>query len=736
MSNKTFSRTDDLSRAGIVRLPDPNGESLENIPQVPPTEISAISTKVKNKIVTRTIEERERQEAEELSLKMTLIRRILDGEIFEYYDFSSARELEKEIVLAIQAFKQAKWADFVAQHETTVPRDEFEILFEKRKERIITLYKYQKTQAEIDLVFQRQNTPEWQIMTKKEYFQTSFIPKYFILSSTKCFNYEGFIELSETHSYLEELFAKGSFNEFGASLLSESIEQIHLLLDSITIRFPDYSDEFVTFLSTLNEVLENIQNNNWKFEKRDIDFLREAYKTINIYNDSVFSAIAKKIKEAIRRYRNPSIIDSGLLSENDKNKILLAYNIIRNTMGNGGQIRNVDLKQLQAIKTHIEDVLKFKDGLLTYQEIDTLKQLSCNLTILTDPVNYFAYNEELVKSKALLTESELMGKKHFDYIKSLRKEMNSPIQEFQIGATTIFDPLILEGKTESTIQVDESIHKEETFLRKIKYIKNSPLFNFLVSQSQEFFETLDAFEKSLLENDINKTLDLLKKLEIPDSIRIMDFIDNNLERSLLVEMAFIDLALSKQDVYFADNVSEHFKFFQEKKKELFQKIITASIFQQSIANIFVPNSYINRNLDSAIFANYSELKKSLIFFLEFDKDLMQEYLDFLIEIEALFIQKMIFETGNALYGYELHDFDPQNVPKDNFISESKKILDKLLFFASPRNFRPEFKMDEILLAKLRKVITFATDLKLIFSTLDDSLISNAMLENAIKRFSR
>lgn len=735
-----FSRKDVVSRVDystvssepIQDLTHLAQEELESrISEVEPLQQSVLA-QVKESQKSST----ENDELKEIALRQDLLNIVRNGKIFNFYDIDSPIVLEEQVSLALEDYRREERASFIDRYNIRVPMADFEANFEQKRLRIVTAYKFQKAVAEVEKMFSYYNTPEWEKKISTNHFKTDFLRTYVFATSFKAFNSEGFKELRETHDHLEEIFSKGSFDEFGSSLLKEALEEYKAMLSGVNRKFPEISDEFIGVLIAIVQLLENLQKKNFRFDKNDIVRLRNAYK-FSKHNVPEFSEIGLKLKEAIVKYRNPTIISSGLLSINDVSQITIALNILRRAVGGNGLIRVVDLDKLREISAYLDDVYKFKAGLLTIQENEILKQLVCNLKVLVRESNIFGLSHSKTEKDILLNEVKLLGRGVYEQTKAMLDLYKKPIMDGPIAPTMIFDPLVLGLKfgeeTRNTVEVDEKVHKEDIFLRKVKYVRESPAFDYLYAQKSLFENLIIESEQAIEQQDMVKLMEKISRMELPDPIKMEDYFENDLERSLILEMAYIYEELKKQGVSFTQNISEHLLEFEEQKEELKPKLLRLSLLSYAIKNIFSSQDNAIKKTHK-INSIYSEIKR-FVFGLNENADPRRlEFSEFINTMESLYLLSLVFEVGSQVFNYEIYSYNPGLRVSEAFTIDAKKFIESLIFFASTRNFKQDYILDEESHKRLEKVVKFALDLKLIFPSFDDSVTSRRMAELALRKF--
>ncbi|MDX9971124.1 MAG: hypothetical protein RBS56_04445 [Candidatus Gracilibacteria bacterium] len=737
-----FSRKDVVTRVDYSEVTSTEVEDLTHLAQEELEErlsaVPSLQRSLNEEIKAKTKEEHKDKEdiMEAIRGRRELLKIVLNGNIFDFYDYEGEKDLEEQIALALEEYRREERSAFIERYNVRVPMGDFDANFTQKRERIVQLYKFQKAVAESTNVFNFYNTREWERIISKDYFKTDFLRNFVFAISFNAFNTEGFKELMDTHEYLEDIFSKGSFDEFGASLLKEALEEYRSMLLGVNRKFPDISDEFITVLISIVKLLESLEKKNFRFEKSDIIRLRNAYR-YNKHNFSEFTEIGLKLKEAIIKYRNPTIISSGLLSTNDVSQITIALNILRSTVGRSGLIRVVDLDKLREISTYLDDVYKFKAGLLTIQENEILKQLVCNLKILVQKSNVFGLSLSNKQRDLILDEVKLLGKGLYEQTKSMLDIYKKPIMENTLSPTMIFDPLVLSLKfgeeTRKTVEVDDQVHKEDIFLRKIKYVRESPAFDYLYAQKIMFENKLRECEEALEKQDMQKLMEEISSMELPNPIKMEDYFDNDLERYLILEMAHIYEELKKQGVSFTQNISEHLFEFENEKEELKPKLLRMSLLSYAIANIFASQDKTH-NQTHKINSIYGDIKRYVLSQNEKTDPRKVEFTEFLSTMESLYILSSVFDIGSQIFNFEIYSYDPGHRANEIFTMDAKRFIESLIYFASTRNFKKDFVLDPETHRRLEKVVKFALDLKLIFPSFDDSVTSRKMAELALKKF--
>lgn len=731
--DKGFSRIADISSIGIPSGPKDN--TLEDLT----SEAVEIQDSVYNE--SNEVLEREEPESsevleyEETEYYLKLIERIWNGEIFEYFELSDLSELKSEIRKAISILKWSKQEEFIDSHiqNGPVPLDEFEKEFQQKESRINALFVYQLIQKEVELYFQTYGKPENNDYFSPEYFRGEFFQNYAYALSCSCFNRKGYNELQDCYKDLETLFSIGSFDEFGEKLLNEALNDL-LELKKRFLR--DFSEEsnYINLVYTFIAFLEEMKANNWQFNKEDIEKLRDFYKYKGFPKNSNFPTVCQRIDFAIRKHRNPSAITGGLLSTKDIAQIVIAQNIIRSAYGAGGRILNSDIQKLKETSSYLKDVIKYKAGLLTLEENDILKQIICELEVIVDKELVFTMEKDKMQMDILVKEASLISS---DLARNFKKSIHHNLKnsnEKHVAPTEIYDPLVWSSKikeeSRKSVEVDEKVRQEEVFFKKVKYIEENPSFDYLFAQTMNFDQKLEEINMAEDEEDMAHFLQILSELKLPSIQRVDDWFENDLERYLLVKIAYKYRKIKKDKGSFTSEIDTYLQDYKNEKRKFKEKIIHLLILRDSVSRVYLEKN--KSSISKRLFDVYAETKQFLRQTEIYKVENEASFTEFLINVESLYDQGILLKIGEKVFKTTIHSIDEQTTSTESFIKDAKRLGEQIISFASTKNLKTEYLLSEEQIDKLIKVVDFAYDLQLVFPSFD-SLYSKTMVHSAISK---
>ncbi len=722
---KGFRRDIDVSGVGIPNL-SKEGRSLED--SLIQEEIDSINKGVLN--ISGSLEKENESE---------LIRHILEGNIFEIYDFKDIKQIEVAISKALISLKKIKQADFISDFNGVgpIPLAEFEQMFRKRVQRILALYNYQKQQAEIEYFFQTYGTEENKRFIASKNFENNFLDSYALTISSSCFNSDGFSKLSDTFRFMEAIFFNGTFDEYGEALLKKSLDELTKITSKFNRSFSEeYSENYIDLVASFKELLEKISQNNWEYDKEDVENLRELYK-IKETEDESFNLVCAQVKKAVREHRNPSSMAGGLLSQGDILQIIWAQNLIRNAFGSNGIILNSDLKKLSEISKYLQDVFSYKAGLLTVEQNETLLQIITKIEAITHPSLLIQTIEDPMKTRILEIEARKINDQKYKGFRSSIKNYHQVSSDKKASPTTILDPLILSAKQDEEdskrVKIDENIFKETEFYKKIKYVSGSPNFDYLYAQAQNFLSKIDDLKLYEKREEMAQFLKELSAMKLPSISKLDAYLSNDLERLLLIMFAYEYKVSESEGADFKKDITKYFtryKFIKEKlKKDIFRYVLFQSLMSKTFsgvrslfeANKILINSY--PELKEIVQANFSETSSQNIFS------------DFVIDLEALYIEYLLVKTGEQLFAINFFESLSLNPEENSFIDDLRKIIDKIIYFTSPKNLKPSYVLDNEQFEKIKKLVEFSFELQRFFPTFD-SFYGKPMVLSALSKFNK
>jgi hypothetical protein len=540
-------------------------------------------------------------EEEELSSSKIIIAYLENGQFFDYFE----EDYKDTLRQAYADYREIARLEFIQKspEDSIIPIEVFDKEFEAKQQRWNALLNYQYLSKQLESFFVK---AEFTNFSESDYEKYS--KAYLTLIHREFFNENGFEELLGTHAYIEQLFSNGVFTEKGRQLLQKVLADCQIIFGKLNKQIFGVSDDFVGYMQNLIALLTALEEKDWKFTQQELKFLEKCCQRLTVPQElsKNMQNVFKMIQDAIQNQKIEGILNSGLLSSKDLNQIETARRIIKESKEQNGFISIVNKEKLQEISSYLRTVLQYKAELLTREECSMLEGFIAKLKSLLNKKNRFGFSERPEMTAYFSKNLERVAQQKFNNtIRTLKTACaGSP------DPTRIFDEFIIGQKvSEETVYVNESLRKEEAFLRRIKYIAKSSSYNRLQLDVPKFFSLLSGLYKNLIDCNYEELLKAMTKIETSSSEKFEDFFLNDLERNLLIKYAFIYKNISEDEDFESKIQQQHLAFENEKAK--FKRMI-AELY--SVFKIFKAlNTRVHLNVEKCdwLFAIYQIVKHDL-----------------------------------------------------------------------------------------------------------------------------
>ncbi len=500
--------------------------------------------------------------------------------------------------------------------------------------------------------------------------------------------------------------------------------------------FTGAGDDFLQMITEVRALIVSLKENDWNFEGEDLDFLRKVYKYKKYPPESNFPQIAESIEKAIRIHSKPSAISEGLLSPGDIEQINLAKNIIRNAFGAGGIIAKSDIHLLESIAKYIQDVIRLKKGLLSEKEIQTMKQIVCEIEVVCTKEYRFSPEVGEAELEIFLDTCSKKSDEAFAKAKKEIRQYKKSKFESAKNPTNILEPYMLSQMVEEKngVLVEEKLRTSGAFVQTINYCVKSPNFNKVLSEALEFENLLQEIESAEDTENFEEMVELLQKLNLPSPSNLGGFLENDIERHLYIIFAkkYFEAKQKGKQEYFEKNIPFYIQDFESKKAALIKKILHLSTLKHGVLEAFT-NFSDRKTSGRKTYEVYLEMKKSSSTHLKGQGQ--SPFENFVIDANDFYTLKTLIGIGEKVFDLSLSEIDPLSETDKTLLDDSEKFLSNIIDFSSPKYFKAEYLLEPQDIERLRKVADFCYEIKDLHPSFN-SLYSRRIVKSAINKFLR
>jgi len=350
------------------------------------------------------------------------------------------------------------------------------------------------------------------------------------------------------NSIIEKYVKENNLIKEKEKIIEKMLKFINTDNTELTIENLDELEEVLNndeFLTEAKKIISIIKNNSEKVEKSDFDNLLDKNSNLIIKQEQ------EKSNEALKNLEesyNEIIKDLGkklIETENEKNKILESFNLLKENFISEIEEKNELLKSIEEKNKLLEKSVK------------TLK--SNNEKLNTKNNELSSKNEELVQK---ISETE-KSKQLLENKLATIKETQSKIIESEVSKKLYEERKKIEEKIHS--EYNEKINSIEEKLN----TKNNELVKENNSLKQKVDETFETIEK--LQEELNKSNEMITLLENEKTSQL-----NNLNETLEKENKIIE-TLEESNVKLSNEVNEYKLKYLESLYKLDKKIISETL---------------------------------------------------------------------------------------------------------------------------------------------------------------